>query len=136
MAVSAAGHLAEVTLGRFPDGLAIAALMIMGALIGTRFRGASPAVFRDSILAGLSITFIALFFAAVGAGVVVWLLGFPVSLLIIAFAPGGVEAMAAIAVQAGLDRTFVAAHHVFRLALLTFLVPLLARDTFVRRHET
>ncbi|WP_208978520.1 AbrB family transcriptional regulator [Pseudovibrio denitrificans] len=35
--------------------------------------------------------------------------------------------MAAIAVQSGLDPTFVAAHHVFRLLLLTFLVPLLLR---------
>jgi hypothetical protein len=41
----------------------------------------------------------------------------------VAFAPGGVEAMAAIALSLGYEPTFVAAHHVFRLFLLSFLMP-------------
>jgi uncharacterized membrane protein AbrB (regulator of aidB expression) len=42
-----------------------------------------------------------------------------------AFVPGGVEAMAAMAVLLGADPAFVAAHHVMRLFMLTALVPLL-----------
>jgi hypothetical protein len=56
-------------------------------------------------------------------------IGLTPTLLIVAYAPGGVEAMAAIAVQLGLAPAFVAAHHVARLLVLTLLVPLLlARD--------
>jgi uncharacterized membrane protein AbrB (regulator of aidB expression) len=43
----------------------------------------------------------------------------------LAFAPGGVEVMAAIAVETGLEPAFVAAHHVFRLIVLTVLVPVM-----------
>ncbi|PRY26687.1 hypothetical protein CLV78_101788 [Aliiruegeria haliotis] len=129
MAASAAGHLGEITPGRMPDALAVAALLVMGALIGTRFRGAGMVAFRNCILAGLCITGIALAFALLGATVVMATLGLPIDMLIVAFAPGGVEAMAAIAIQAGLDPTFVAAHHVARLALLTVMIPLLARHT-------
>lgn len=129
MVVSAGGHLSAVTPGRMPEAFALAALLGMGALIGTRFHGVTPARFRDCVLAGLCITAIALGFAALGALTVMALLGLPPDLLIVAFAPGGVEAMAAIAVQAGLDPAFVAAHHVARLILLTALIPLLTRGS-------
>ncbi len=128
MAVSASGHLTDLSPGHLPAGLAQAALLGMGALIGTRFRGASLAQFRDCLLAGLGVTGVVLLGAVLGAFAVSVLLELPVELLIVAFAPGGVEAMAAIAVTSGLDPTFVAAHHVFRLVLLTLLIPILARD--------
>jgi len=54
--------------------------------------------------------------------------GLAPTLLLVAYAPGGVEAMAAMAVQLGLAPAFVAAHHVARLLVLTLFVPaLLAR---------
>jgi uncharacterized membrane protein AbrB (regulator of aidB expression) len=51
------------------------------------------------------------------------MMGVNPAILIVAFAPGGVEAMAAIALSLGYEPTFVAAHHVFRLFLLSFLMP-------------
>ena len=56
--------------------------------------------------------------------------GYDLSLLFLSYAPGGVEAMAAMAVQLHLAPAVVAAHHVLRLLVLTVLVPLmLARAT-------
>jgi uncharacterized membrane protein AbrB (regulator of aidB expression) len=43
----------------------------------------------------------------------------------VAFAPGGVEAMAAMALSMDYDPAFVATHHVFRLLFLMALLPLL-----------
>lgn len=125
MAISAAGHLSELAPGRMPTGLITGALVVMGALIGTRFRGTSVAKFRAAVLAGLAVTAVMLVFAILGSVAVMALLGLPLATMIVAFAPGGVEAMAAIALQLGLDPAFVAGHHIFRLVLLTFLVPML-----------
>ena len=125
MAVSAAGHLSELAPGRLPTGLVIASLVVMGALIGSRFRGTSAARFRAAVVAGIAVTAVMLVFAILGAAAVMALLGLPLATMIVAFAPGGVEAMAAIALQLGLDPAFVAGHHIFRLVLLTFLVPML-----------
>jgi len=43
--------------------------------------------------------------------------------VLIAFAPGGLETMAAMSVILGIDPTFVATHHIARLLMLTVIVP-------------
>lgn len=45
----------------------------------------------------------------------------------VAFAPGGVEAMAAMALSLGYDPAFVAVHHLYRIILLIFLLPLILK---------
>ncbi|WP_093191739.1 AbrB family transcriptional regulator [Pseudovibrio sp. Tun.PSC04-5.I4] len=127
MLVSSLGHLTELTPGKMPDWATIGSFLIMGALIGTRFKGISPELFAKAIGAGLVVTLVTVGMAIFGVVLVMPVVGLNPSLLFVAFAPGGVEAMAAIAVQSGLDPTFVAAHHIFRLLLLTVFVPLLLR---------
>lgn len=128
MAVSALGHGTSLTPGAFPVTLSVAAFIVMGSLIGTRFAGVTGAALRDSFIAGVVITLIACAIAALGAVVAARLVGLPPAVLLLAFAPGGVEVMAAMAVQLSLEPAFVAAHHVLRLVVLTFLVPILIRS--------
>ncbi len=125
MIFSAGGHVAGLTPGRLPDPLIWAAFLMMGALIGSRFSGQDASALRKVLAAGCAVTAITMVCAAIGVGVAFAALGISPALLIVAFAPGGVEAMAAIAVQLGLDPTFVATHHVMRLAILSVLVPIL-----------
>ncbi|KZL03745.1 MULTISPECIES: AbrB family transcriptional regulator [unclassified Pseudovibrio] len=127
MLVSSLGHVSTLTPGKMPDWATLSSFLVMGALIGTRFKGVSLDLFAKAIGAGIVVTLITVGMAILGVVLVMPLVGLDPSLLFVAFAPGGVEAMAAIAVQSGLDPTFVAAHHVFRLLLLTFVVPLLLR---------
>lgn len=129
MLVSSLGHLTELTPGKMPDWATLISFMVMGALIGTRFKGISAEMFVKAIGAGVVVTLITVSMAILGVILAMTLVGLDPSLLFVAFAPGGVEAMAAIAVQSGLDPTFVAAHHIFRLLLLTILVPVLLRWT-------
>jgi uncharacterized membrane protein AbrB (regulator of aidB expression) len=42
----------------------------------------------------------------------------------VAFAPGGVEAMAAMALALNYDPAFVAVHHIYRIILLILSLPL------------
>ncbi|MEM7720953.1 MAG: AbrB family transcriptional regulator [Pseudomonadota bacterium] len=127
MAVSAVGHATNLTPGTLPPWLTIAAFVVMGSLIGTRFSGLTWPQIRASLWAGVVVTLIACAIAAVAAFVAAEILGLSPAVLMLAFAPGGVEVMAAMAVQTGLEPAFVAAHHVLRLLVLTFLIPVLLR---------
>ena len=123
MVISALGHGFNITPGRIPDTLASGALMIMGILIGSRFATTPPRETLGYLLPGLVVTALAGIISLLGVVVSFWMMGVHPALLIVAFAPGGVEAMAAIALSLGYDPAFVAAHHVFRLFLLSLLMP-------------
>ena len=97
----------------------------MGSLIGTRFVGVDRGALAGAILAGLVCTLVACGVAALGAVLASEIVGLPPAVLLLAFAPGGVEVMAAIAIETGLEPAFVAAHHVFRLLVLTVIVPVM-----------
>lgn len=127
MAVSGLGHAVDLTPGRLAAGPEFAAFVILGTLIGSRFAGQSARVLRHSVLAGVWVTGVNVGVTLLAMAAALALLGLPPALLIVGFAPGGVEAMAAIAVTLGLDPAFVAAHHVMRLVVLTVLIPIWVR---------
>jgi uncharacterized protein len=125
MLVSTVTHLTGTISGGMPDWLGLPAFLIMGALIGSRFSGVTVAMLRDAVGAGLATTFISGAVAGLFAVIVALWLDLPMAQLVIAFMPGGVEAMVAMAVIMNADPTFVAGHHVMRLFILTLLVPLM-----------
>jgi membrane AbrB-like protein len=125
MAVSGVGHGTDLAPGTLPGWVVVVAFVCMGSLIGTRFRGLDRHGLLRATLAGVLATLIACAVAAAGAWLAAGLVGLPAAALLLAFAPGGVEVMAALAVQTGLEPAFVAAHHVFRLLLLGALMPVL-----------
>ncbi|SIS94366.1 hypothetical protein SAMN05421759_10751 [Roseivivax lentus] len=125
MALSAGGHLSGLTPGGLPGPVNFTAFLVMGVLIGSRFSGQGWRDVRAAMAAGAWVTAVTGAMTALGV-LGAWIaLGLPPALLIVAFAPGGVEAMAAISVTLGLDPAFVAAHHVVRLLILTALIPVL-----------
>lgn len=123
MAVSAFGHGTDLTPGVMPPPLTTVAFICMGSLIGTRFRGFDRRALPGALLAGSVTTAIACLVAAIGALLAARLVDLPAAALLLAFAPGGVEIMAALAIETGLEPAFVAAHHVFRLFALGVLIP-------------
>lgn len=124
LVVSAVLHGAGIVSGTVPTWMTVSAFVVLGSLIGTRFAGTSMADLRRSMAAGLAVTVVSVAIAAAFAGFAAFLTGFPVPTLLIAFAPGGLETMVAMSVLLGADPTFVAAHHISRLLMLTLIVPL------------
>lgn len=125
--VSAIAHMNGWAIGAAPDWMLTPAIIIMGAVLGARFSGVSIMTLKKAFSAGLANTAIALGlsgFAAFGFSMVS---DISVSQLLIAFAPGGVEVMGALALILDADPTFVAAHHAWRLVILTVLAPLALR---------
>lgn len=124
MLVSFAVHLTGTVEGLVPDWLSVPCFIVMGAMIGTRFSGVRPRDLARFAGAGVITTVVAVGIAGAAAWFASWLTGLPLGPMLVAFAPGGVETMAAIALLINADPAFVAAHHVMRLFILLALVPL------------
>jgi membrane AbrB-like protein len=120
-------HATGLVHGRFPQPLVVAGLVATGAVIGARFRGTTLATVRRTVPGAAASVLIALAISAVIAGLGSWLIGLPFGQLWLAYAPGGVEAMAAVALALALDPAFVGAHHVLRILGLNAVGPLWLR---------
>lgn len=129
MLASSVAHLTGIGPGSVPSWISIPAFVIMGTLIGTRFSGVAMAEIRRAAAAALAFTALAAFIAALAGVVAMVMLGLPLVQLLVAYAPGGLEAMAAMALLLGINPAFVAAHHVARLLILTVLIPLMVQRT-------
>ena len=124
MGVSAVAHLLEWTPGAMHPGLALLGFVAIGTLIGTRFTGISLKLLGQMSVAGLCVTGVAMGMAVLFAVPVAAFLGMPVSHVVVAFAPGGLDTMIAMGGVLAADAGFVAASHVGRLVVLPVLVPL------------
>jgi len=128
MVVSAVLHASGLVHGRFPQPLIILGFIATGAVIGARFRGTTlQTVVRTVPGAAVSILLalvVSALFAAGGA----WMLDLPFGQLWLAYAPGGVEAMAAMALVLKLEPAFVGAHHILRILGLNISGPFWFRD--------
>ena len=128
MLASALLHGTGLVVGYPPRPLVVLGFVATGAVIGTRFRGTALSVLARTVPGALTSVFLALLLSAGFAGLGAWLLGFPFGQLWLAYAPGGVEAMAALALALGLDAAFVGGHHVIRFLGLNLLSPWWRRD--------
>lgn len=128
MVVSAIAHVTELSPGVVPPWLILPAYLVLGALIGTRFSGVTPARLLSGLFAGIAITLVAVGLAVLGAVPIGLALGMPLAHVMVAFAPGGFETMIAMGVVLGVTPGFVAACHITRLLVLSVLLPaMLAR---------
>lgn len=125
MALGAGARLGGFVPGGVNHWIAYLALASIGTLIGTRFSGVGLRDLRQAALAGIAGTVLATALAAVAAVLAAPIVDMPLMHVLVAFAPGGLETMAAIGVAIGANTGFVAAAHVGRLVLLSVLVPAL-----------
>lgn len=127
--VSIATHITGSVSGAVPNWLLIPVYVLLGSQIGSRFSGLSFADLRVAIVSGLVVTAVVMALAAGIAVTVSYLTDVPLDAALIAFSPGGLETMAAMAVMLNADPTYVGAHHVLRLMFLSVLMPLvIGRD--------
>jgi membrane AbrB-like protein len=133
MLASTLGHLTGFFEGVTPQWLALPAYVVMGTLIGTRFSGISIPALAMNASAGLATTAVAVLVSVAAASAAAPITGMPLASVMVAFAPGGVETMSAMALLVGADPAYVAAHHVLRLFMLTALIPLFLRGSTLRR---
>lgn len=124
VAVSIGTHITGMTSGGVPNWLSQPTYIVLGSLIGTRFSRASLRDMRKAFIAGGVVTIAVVVLASIIAVLVSRLTGVPMNAVMIAFAPGGLETMAAMAVMMHADTAYVGSHHVLRLLFLSVLMPL------------
>ncbi len=136
--VSGIGHYLGMVSGRPPVPLIFCGFTITGSMVGARFSSIPMADLRRLLAASLICALITGLLAVGFAYPVSVMLDIPFGQVFVAFAPGGVEAMAAIALALGYDPAYVATHHLFRLLLLFLIVPFCIRIVArtVREHES
>ncbi|WP_137132596.1 AbrB family transcriptional regulator [Rhizobium sp. FY34] len=124
MLVSSVAHLTGAVTGTIPLWVQVPVYITLGCLIGTRFSGVALADLRNAFAAGAVVTVLVCAISAAIALAVASLLDVPLGAALIAFAPGGLETMAAMAVILNADPAYVGTHHILRLIFLSILMPL------------
>jgi membrane AbrB-like protein len=120
---SAALGFGDVIHGGAPDSILIPANIILGVMIALRFKGISLPELRSALGDGFAGFAIAMVIAVAGALFTSQIAGLPLALTLLAFAPGGLEAMTIMAFALNLDPAYVAAHQVARYIGLVLLMP-------------
>jgi membrane AbrB-like protein len=127
MLVNGALHGSGYVQGNIPAIFHLISFVVLGAFTGTRFVGTTPAMIRRLLFDSIGAFVVALVVCVAFAFLAAWLSGENIAKTIVAFAPGGLEAMTILAFLIGLDPAFVGAHHLARFVLIAMLLPFVAR---------
>lgn len=116
-------HGAGWVEGGLPDWMRGVALIGIGALIGSRFARMRIRTLAGHLRAALGSFAVAITVSAVFVGIVALTTQVKLSDVVVAFAPGAMDAMLALALTLHIDPIFVGAHHLSRFVFVTIATP-------------
>jgi membrane AbrB-like protein len=124
---SGALHAFGIVHGGLPMWVVSIAMIGIGAMVGTRFASIGLQSFLRYLAAGIGSLAVALAIIAAFLALTVWWTGVGVQDATMAFAPGAMDVMMAVALTLHLDPIFVSAHHLFRFVGVSLLMPLVVK---------
>jgi hypothetical protein len=123
MIASSALHGAGWVEGGLPSWVRSVALVGVGSLIGSRFARMKARVLLGHIHAALGSFAIAIIISGIFVAVIALTTHVRFSDVVVAFAPGAMDAMLALALTLHIDPIFVGAHHLSRFVFVTIATP-------------
>ena len=123
MLASAVLHGAGIVTITFPWWLTTAAFILLGALTGTRFSNMDARLLRHLAAAAVGALAVGLTVAFACAAAAAWALGLDQGPMMIAYAPGAIDAMMVLAMALNYEPAFVGAHHLARFMLVIATMP-------------
>ncbi|MBB4041839.1 hypothetical protein GGR34_003520 [Microvirga flocculans] len=123
--VSSVSHGTQWVTGVIPPVIATGGLVLIGLFIAERFRDIQRSTLRRALVAALGSFTVGMVVAALFAALAAWLAGVSFANGLVAFAPGGLEAMTVLALILGLDPLYVGIHHLVRFLGIGLALPLL-----------
>ena len=123
MIASSALHGAGLVDGGVPLWVRSVALVGIGALIGSRFARMKPRVLIGHINAALGSFAVAILISGIFVAIIALTTQVRLSDTVVAFAPGAMDAMLALALTLHIDPIFVGAHHLSRFVFVTIATP-------------
>ena len=127
MVVSAILHGGDFIHITFPQWFTNIAMVGLGSVAGSRFSGTPFREILGLLGAALGSFFVSIGIAAAFALIVTMLLSLHIGDVIVAYAPGSIDAMMILALALHLDPVFVGAHHLARVFAVTLSLPLVVR---------
>jgi len=116
-------HGAGWVEGGVPQWAYLTALIGIGILIGTRFGKIKPRTILSHIAAALGSFAVAIAISAVFVAAIALITHVKFSDIVVAFAPGAMDAMLALALTLHVDPVFVGAHHLSRFIFVSIATP-------------
>ena len=109
-------------------------MIAFGAVTGSRFANTPLRLLANFLGAAFGSFAVAVAVTAVFAAGLVGILALPIGEVMIAYAPGAVDAMMLLALALNLDPVYVGAHHLVRIFLVSLAMPLFAHRHARRRN--
>jgi membrane AbrB-like protein len=104
--------------GRMPDGLIIAAQVVIGTALGAQFRPEFLTRLHRLLAASVVVVVFAAGSMALIAAATAWLMGYPVPTMVLAMAPAGIAEMVLTGKVLGLDATVIAGFQLARVIIV------------------
>jgi uncharacterized protein len=127
LAGSAVLHGAGLIHAAPPWWIGGAAVITLGALVGSRFANTSARMLLSHLGAAFGSFAVSMVVATVFVAIVARLFSFPIANIVIAFAPGAQDTMMVLALALHLDPVYVGAHHLARFLVVTVAIAVAAR---------
>ena len=102
-------------------------LLILGASVGCRFANKTFTEIGKNALHSFVATFFLVIFGVIAAYVASLIIDKNFFTLLLSYCPGGIYEVAVIAIFFDLDPEFVSFHHIIRLLMILFIVPIILR---------
>ena len=120
-------QISDMASYKLPDQSINFCLLILGASVGCRFANKS----LNEVIKNSFHSFVATFFLVVLGIIAAILAGYIVDknffTLLLSYCPGGIYEVAVIAIAFDLDPEFVSFHHIIRLLMILFIVPIILK---------
>ena len=116
-------HGTGLVEGGLPPWVRSVALVGIGALIGSRFARMKAKTLLSHVNAGLGSFAVAIVISAAFVAVIAFTTQVRFADIVVAFAPGAMDAMLALALTLHIDPIFVGAHHLSRFVFVTITTP-------------
>ena len=120
-------QITEVASYKLPDASINFCLLILGASVGCRFAEKTVKEIANNSFHGLVATVMLVLLGLLAAYAATFFVETNFLTLILSFSPGGIYEVAVIAIAYDLEPDFVAFHHIIRLLMILFIVPVILK---------
>ena len=120
-------QITELASYKIPTNVIDYCLLILGASVGCRFANKTFAEIGKNALHSFVATFFLVIFGVIAAYVASLIIDKNFFTLLLSYCPGGIYEVAVIAIFFDLDPEFVSFHHIIRLLMILFIVPIILR---------
>jgi uncharacterized protein len=120
-------QISEIATYQFSSNIIDYCLLILGASVGCRFANKTFSEIGRNALHSFVATFLLILLGLLAAFVAGLIIDKNFFTLLLSYCPGGIYEVAVIAIFFDLDPEFVSFHHIIRLLMILFIVPLMLK---------